>query len=746
MISSYEYTPYIWPMVTGVGLGVALGIYSWRHRNVPGATGLAFTMLFTVVRLMASILEVTAKDFSTKVLWFQIEQFCLLPAVVASLAFALGYAGLDARFKLRTFALISVPTLFVVPLSFTNDAHHLIWTHMWLNGRIHITSGVINYGMMGYGILLSIVILSIFIGLFIQSPLQRWPVGLILLNIFTGRTLYFLGVAGVDPIKLFGPFELASNFICLIYFVAIFRFRLFSVLPVARTHAIEQMHDGMLVLDAETRIVDLNRVAQELIGVSRPKVIGQKAAQVLIAYPDLLKRVVNPAMTEDEVWLDDARCYRVHISPLTNQRRFELGKLILLYNISEEKRTQNQIRELVSRSLVGIFQTTPEGIILEANPAILKALGYESVEQMNKAGMDNLYANADDRERFVSAVSKGPVSDFETRFRCADGRIIDVSLSGNLVRDDSGKLRFIEGTFEDITEYKKAEEARREAEGKYRTLFENLNVGVYRNTGGPQGRLVHANPAIARIFGYDSVESFMQVPVADTYESPEERKMFIAEISEKGSVRNKLLRLRRKDGTLIWGSLTATAHFDTKGEVDWIDGILEDITERKHIEEELNNSQRRLADIIKFLPDAVMVIDAEGKITAWNRAIEKMTGVKASDILGKGNYEHAIPFYGERRPVLIDLVLKPLEGVIAKYAHLQRDGDILMGQGHIIGLPGGELYFSGHATALRDLSGKIVGAIETVRDVTERKVFEDELRELKMPRNQPTGPRVPFWP
>ncbi len=395
------------------------------------------------------------------------------------------------------------------------------------------------------------------------------------------------------------------------------------------------------------------------------------------------------------------------------------------------KASEIKFRELVSRSLVGIFQTTPEGIVLEANPVILKALGFESVEQVNQVGLDNLYANADDRQRFVSAVSRGPVSDFEIRFRCADGRVIDVSLSGNLVHDDSGKLRFIEGTFEDITEYKKAEEARREIEGKFKTLVENLDVGVYRNTAGPQGRFLHANPATARIFGYDSVESFMQVPVADSYQNAEERKMFMAEISEKGSVRNKVLRLHRKDGTRIWASLTATAHFDTKGDIDWIDGIIEDITERKHVEEELNNSQRRLADIIEFLPDATMVMDAEGRITAWNRAMEVMTGVKAADILGKGNYEYAIPFYGERRPILIDLVMKPVEEVVAKYAHLQRHGDTLMGEGHITNLHGGELYFSGHATALRDLSGKIVGAIETVRDVTERKRFEDELARAK---------------
>jgi PAS domain S-box-containing protein len=197
------------------------------------------------------------------------------------------------------------------------------------------------------------------------------------------------------------------------------------------------------------------------------------------------------------------------------------------------KASETKFRELVSRSLVGIFQTTPEAIVLEANPVILKALGYESVEQVNQVGLANLYADPDDKQRFVSAVNRGPVSDFETQFKCADGRIIDVYLSGNFVRDDSGKLRFIEGTFEDITEYKKAEEARREAEGKWKTLFENLDVGVYRNTAGPQGRYLHANPAMVRMFGYDSVESFIQVPVTAAYQDPEERKMFIAEITEK---------------------------------------------------------------------------------------------------------------------------------------------------------------------------------------------------------------------
>ena len=213
------------------------------------------------------------------------------------------------------------------------------------------------------------------------------------------------------------------------------------------------------------------------------------------------------------------------------------------------------------------------------------------------------YQNAEERKMFIAEITeKGSVRNKLLRLRRKDGTFIWASETATAHFDTKGDIEWIDGIIGDITEYKKAEEARREIEGKFKTLVENLNVGVYRNTAGPQGRFLHANPAIARIFGYDSVESFMQVPVADTYQNAEERKMFIAEIMEKGSVRNKVLRLHRKDGTFIWASLTATAHFDAKGDIDWMDGILEDITERKHVEEELNNSQRRLADIIRVPP------------------------------------------------------------------------------------------------------------------------------------------------
>ena len=79
---------------------------------------------------------------------------------------------------------------------------------------------------------------------------------------------------------------------------------------------------------------------------------------------------------------------------------------------------------------------------------------------------------------------------------------------------------------------------------------------------------------------------------------------------------------------------------------------------RKKMENALRESEQRLSDIIDFLPDATFAIDLDGKVIAWNRSIEEMTGVKAEDIIGKGDYEYSVPFYGVRRPIMIDMVFR----------------------------------------------------------------------------------------
>ena len=157
-----------------------------------------------------------------------------------------------------------------------------------------------------------------------------------------------------------------------------------------------------------------------------------------------------------------------------------------------------------------------------------------------------------------------------------------------------------------------------------------------------------------------------------------------------------------------------------------------DISDRKKAESALKESERLLASIISFLPDATLVIDKEGRVISWNRSMEKMTGVRAEQILGKMNYEYALPFYGERRPMLIDEVRGEDHISERKHDAIKKEDDgTLVAEAYIPNLRGSEAYLLESASALYDSDGNYWGAIESIRDITERKRSEEDLQKSK---------------
>ncbi len=136
----------------------------------------------------------------------------------------------------------------------------------------------------------------------------------------------------------------------------------------------------------------------------------------------------------------------------------------------------------------------------------------------------------------------------------------------------------------------------------------------------------------------------------------------------------------------------------------------------------LKESRQQLLDVIDFLPDATFAIDFQGQVIAWNRAIEKMAGILGKNILGRGDYEYAIPFYGVRRPILIDLVFTSYEDVKIEYPDVQRgEGNSLTAENFCPNIGENGAYLWAKATALHDSNGNVIGAIESLRDVTERR-------------------------
>jgi PAS domain S-box-containing protein len=303
---------------------------------------------------------------------------------------------------------------------------------------------------------------------------------------------------------------------------------------------------------------------------------------------------------------------------------------------------------------------------------------------------------------------------------------VDFSLKP--IRDDAGRVTLLVPEGRDITDAKRAEEELRKSEQRLRLHVQDTPMAVIEWDSG--FRVLRWNPGAEKTFGYSAPEALGQHA---SFILPERVRPFVDQVwaelmAGRGGERATNENITR-DGRTILCEWYNTTLIDADGKVVGVASLAQDITERRRTEQALQESERRLTDTLQFLPDPTLVIDREGRITAWNRAMEDLTGMKAKDMIGKGNYEHALPFYGERRPVLVDLALRDDPEMQKKYVSIERRGDILTGETWVPALRQGKTYLYAAAAVLRDSAGRPVCAIESIRDITERKRTEEALRE-----------------
>ncbi len=187
----------------------------------------------------------------------------------------------------------------------------------------------------------------------------------------------------------------------------------------------------------------------------------------------------------------------------------------------------------------------------------------------------------------------------------------------------------------------------------------------------------------------------------------------------------------RNDGRKIMWSVALTPVYGEDGAVCHMVGISTDITERKLAGEKLLVAHQQLLDIIEFLPDATFVINSEKKVIAWNRALVEMTGVSKADIVGRGDYAYSEPFWGHKRPILIDLINPENRNDEKLYDFVERKGNTLYTEVFVPYVFNGKgAYLSATASPLFDRYGNTVGAIESIRDITQRKQMEEQLKYL----------------
>jgi PAS domain S-box-containing protein len=305
------------------------------------------------------------------------------------------------------------------------------------------------------------------------------------------------------------------------------------------------------------------------------------------------------------------------------------------------------------------------------------------------------------------------------------------STSISAIKNEEGEITHFVAVKQDITDRKQAEQAIRESQAKYRDLVENANCIIFQMD--TQGNITFFNRFAQDFFGYSEAEilgrNVVGTIVAATDSAGRNLEIMIQDLAKHPEkyTDNENENIRR-NGELAWVAWTNRAICDDENRVYEILCIGIDRTEQKKAEEIVKNSEERLGQIIDFLPDPTWVIDSEGTVVAWNQAMENLTGIAAADMVGKGNYEYALPFYGERRPILIDLVREWNPEYEKKYLSIKKVGKKLVSESYHPNMGNEGLHLSGNASLIHDADGQVAGAIESLRDITEQKHMEEELR------------------
>ena len=280
----------------------------------------------------------------------------------------------------------------------------------------------------------------------------------------------------------------------------------------------------------------------------------------------------------------------------------------------------------------------------------------------------------------------------------------------------SGAVEFVVGSTRDVTRRRRAERALAEAEEKYRSLFENSAEGIFRNT--PDGRLLAANPAMARILGYPSPGELMRAGVdisRQSYVKPGLRAEIRRRLEAEASIHGLEYEVRRKDGKIMWLSENVRLVRGEDGQPLFYEGSVQDITSRHQAQEALQLQTAELRVLLDLVPAMIWFKDTENRILRVNQRVAQAAGLPIAEIEGRPSVEiyprDAELYYAADREVIASG--QPRLGLVERLADAG----------------GGEIWVETDKVPFFGEDGGVAGIVVMAQDITERKRAEAELRK-----------------
>ncbi|MHA2427275.1 MAG: PAS domain-containing protein [Candidatus Hermodarchaeia archaeon] len=449
----------------------------------------------------------------------------------------------------------------------------------------------------------------------------------------------------------------------------------------------EKAPQGIVVLQGE-RILYANDLLAELMGIPLDEIHQLKAFDFLkyIAdsdQADITRRLKTAVKGEVKTKLYEFRVKDskgelrwLQVLPRLITIQDKPAILAMITEVTEQKRTEQAYRELVNHSLQGIIIIQDMQIVF-SNEAFAEMSGY-TIEELLKLSSKEVQASVHPdyqarvwgrmRERLEG---KPVPSHYSFKIIRKDGSECWLEMYATVI-EYNGKPA-IQSTFIDITERQEADIKLQESEARYRGLFDELPVGLYRTS--IDGKIIDANPALIKLLGAEDKEALLELNASDFYVDRDEREHYEEILGQEGIVTGHDAQFKRLDGKVIWVHDTFRAIRDEDGAVQYYEGSLEDITDQKRAGLALKESEEKYRTLVETSPDAITVTDLEGNVIMCNQQALQLYGIEdEKDLIGVSAFEL---IDSEDVPMAMENLQKTIQtgqsGTL-EYTLLRRDG------------------------------------------------------------------------
>jgi two-component system cell cycle sensor histidine kinase/response regulator CckA len=486
----------------------------------------------------------------------------------------------------------------------------------------------------------------------------------------------------------------------------------------------DAISDAVSLMDLEWRILRCNVAMATFLGKPFSDIIGRPCWELVHGTSEPIEGCPFVRMRETYrkatlVLQIDDRWLNVAVDPVLDENGSLAGGIHILTDITERVRAEEALRESEERFRQFFenepeycYMVSPEGIILDVNSAALKALGYKKEELVGKP-LQMIYA-PESRPRIKQLFAKwketGELRNEEMVIVTKEGNRRTVLLSASAVRDKDGRILHSVSVQRDITERKRAAEALRESEEKYRLLVESLQEGIWVID--QDAHTTFVNSRMAEMLGYNVDEmqgrhlfSFMDergVEIAKHY--LERRKRGIKEQHE--------LKFLRKDGTRVYALLATSPITDDEGNYIGATAGVQDITKRKQAEEALRESEEKYRILVENQTDLVVKVDTEGRFQFVSPTYCELFGKKQEELLGKTFLPLVHEDDRQTTAKAMEDLYKPPYTCYVEQRALTKDG---------------WRWLAWADKAVLDQDGNVVAIVGVGRDITERKRLEEQL-------------------